>query len=367
MSRSRPRTSRILLVILGLSVAAGVFFFVRQYRNNRADAANAAPMGATSAAVIAVPASALPDDLDAVITRTPRLPGPTPNGTATLAESAEKTGPTASSSAKGERPAASPAVALSSKPLADAKARADAGDLLAARDIYNAALLSEKLSPDETRAAKARLGELSETIVFSSRRFEADPWGGTFTVPPGGVLAKIAKRYDVTPELLARVNGISDPRRLRADQTIKVLKGPLHAVVDKSDFTLDLYFGAPGGPGSSYVTTYRVGLGKDDSTPTGKWVVEPGKKLANPTYYSPRGQGVIGPDDPTNPLGDFWIGLAGIDGQAVGKLSYGIHGTIEPDSIGTMASMGCIRLRNEDIARVYELLVEGKSTVLVEE
>jgi lipoprotein-anchoring transpeptidase ErfK/SrfK len=74
---------------------------------------------------------------------------------------------------------------------------------------------------------------------------------------------------------------------------------------------------------------------------------------------------VIAAGDPRNPLGDFWIGLAGIDGHAVGKVSYGIHGTIEPDSIGKEASMGCIRMRNEDVAIVFELLVEAKSKLIV--
>ena len=45
------------------------------------------------------------------------------------------------------------------------------------------------------------------------------------------------------------------------------------------------------------------------------------------------------------------MGLKGEDGNAVGKQSYGIHGTIEPDSIGKQASMGCIRMGHEDIAR----------------
>ena len=116
-----------------------------------------------------------------------------------------------------------------------------------------------------------------------------------------------------------------------------------------------------------YVTTFQVGLGKDDSTPTGVWMVEMHKKIKNPTYFSPRGEGVIDADDPKNPLGEFWIGLTGIDGHAVGKASYGIHGTIDPNSIGKQESMGCIRMRNEDVARVFELLVEGKSQVVVKE
>ena len=360
MSRSRPRTSRVLLIVLGLTVAVGAVTITSRYRQNRAQAGAG---GAGKPPVSTASSVALVDDGtgDAVVTQAPT--------SAAKPSAATAKSPTATTTAPGKSAATNnPAVVLSAKPLLDAKAKADAGKLLEARDIYNAALISGKLSEPETRAAKQALAAVNDTVVFTpGRTFETDPWGGTFNVPPGGVLAKIAKRFDITPELLQRINGISDPRRLRAGQTLKIVKGPLHAVVDKSDFTLDLYFGAPGGPGSSYVTTFKVGLGKDDSTPLGKWLVEPGRKLTNPTYYSPRGEGVIEGNDPKNPLGEHWIALTGVEGAAVGKEAYGIHGTIEPDSIGTMASMGCIRLRNEDVARVYEMLVEGKSTVRVVE
>ena len=71
--------------------------------------------------------------------------------------------------------------------------------------------------------------------------------------------------------------------------------------------------------------------------------------------------------DPKNPLGHFWLGLEGLEGQALGAQSYGIHGTIDPDSIGKQSSMGCIRLHNEDALMVYDLMVEGKSMVMVRE
>ena len=44
-----------------------------------------------------------------------------------------------------------------------------------------------------------------------------------------------------------------------------------------------------------------------------------------------------------------------------------IPGTIDPDSIGKMASMGCIRMHNEDVALVYEYVVAGKTTVVVKD
>ena len=55
----------------------------------------------------------------------------------------------------------------------------------------------------------------------------------------------------------------------------------------------DTLLGSPGESGSMYITSFNVGLGKDDSTPTGTWQVEPHKKIKNPTYFSPRGEGVI--------------------------------------------------------------------------
>jgi len=257
--------------------------------------------------------------------------------------------------------------ATAAEALADGRAKMQAGKLLEARDTVNAALVSGKLSGYDADAARALLSEINQTVVFSNRKFADDRFGGTYQVQSGDRLDKIGARNALTSDILLRINGLSDPRRLPSGAYIKILKGPFHAVVSKSAFRLDLYLGGLPGSGSdvSYVTSFRVGLGKDDSTPLGKWQVEPGRKVQNPVYYSPRGEGVIEADDPKNPLGEFWIGLAGLDGDAVGKESYGIHGTIEPDSIGKQSSMGCIRLRNEDVAVVFSALVEGKSTVMV--
>ncbi|MGH7214095.1 MAG: L,D-transpeptidase family protein, partial [Tepidisphaeraceae bacterium] len=188
----------------------------------------------------------------------------------------------------------------------------------------------------------------------------------TYTIRNGDNLERIGKTNSVTWELLSRINNISNPGRIRLNQTIKVLKGPFHAVVDKKKFTMDVYLGAPGGgPGSVYVATLPVGLGRDDSTPTGVWTVTPGQKQKNPKFWGTADLPPREPDDPENPLGEFWIALTGTEGGALGQEGYGVHGTIEPDSIGQMASHGCIRMRDEDIKLVYELMVDGKSTVTV--
>ncbi len=260
----------------------------------------------------------------------------------------------------------------SQKLIADAKVKADAGDLLGARATLNDPLNSGLLGEADADAVRRALSDLNQKLVFSARHYNNDPWSESFPLQPGMRLQPIANRYDITWPLICRVNGYeptdAGARRIRAGQVIKVLKGPLHALVTKHAFRLDVYLGGlPGEAGATYITSFPVGLGKDDSTPTGLWTVEPRNKLLHPTYYSPRGEGIYKSDDPKNPLGGYWIGLKGEDGAALGKKSYGIHGTIDADSVGKQSSMGCIRLRHDDIAMVYDLLVEAKSRVSVKD
>ena len=270
--------------------------------------------------------------------------------------------PAPAASPAQEAPAAVPTI-VSAQPMEDAKAKQAGGDLIAARQILNDALIANH---GDTDALKKQIEQINESLVFSARKFPEDPWGGNYQVAGGERLGSIANRGSVTWELLSRINGVT-PKRLRSGQIIKLVKGPFHAIVCKHLFKMELYLGAPGGPGSMYIRSFPVGLGKDNSTPTGLWMCKAGDKIRNPRYYPPRGGDIIAPDDPKNPLGGYWIALEGLDGQALGKESYGIHGTIDPDSIGKMASMGCIRMKADDISWVFDLLVDGKSKIVVKD
>ena len=59
----------------------------------------------------------------------------------------------------------------------------------------------------------------------------------------------------------------------------------------------------------------------------------------------------IPPGDPRNELGTRWIGFEPTNG------SYGIHGTIAPESIGKAVGNGCVRMLNEDVEELYDLVV----------
>jgi len=257
----------------------------------------------------------------------------------------------------------SPAQVKSAFSDADAAMKAD--DLLAARTKLLAAVDSKQLDAAAVDEAYKRLSEINQTVLFSPRKFVSDPWQTSYAVQPGDRMQKIANTYDTTVGLICRINNISDPARMRAGQSLKIIKGPFNAVVNKTAFTLDIYLGKPGEPGSMFVKRFRVGLGENDSTPTGLWQI--GTKLINPKYYNSRNTGprTVESGAADNPLGDRWLALEGMQGQAVGKTSYGIHGTIDPASIGQMKSMGCIRMLNEDVEFVYDLLITHKSCVVV--
>ena len=95
------------------------------------------------------------------------------------------------------------------------------------------------------------------------------------------------------------------------------------------------------------VSIYAIAVGAPVSpSPVGTFSVV--TRVSNPTYYA-RGK-VVSPGA-RNPVGTRWIGLS--------AKGYGIHGTNRPQSIGFAKSHGCIRLRNEDVERLFERLRPG--------
>ena len=64
------------------------------------------------------------------------------------------------------------------------------------------------------------------------------------------------------------------------------------------------------------------------------------------------------PPGPRNPLGPRALVLAAGE--------YAIHGTNNPDSIGTKASYGCIRMYNQHILDLYERVNVGTPVVVVQ-
>jgi len=171
----------------------------------------------------------------------------------------------------------------------------------------------------------------------------------TYRVQPGDSLWKIARRHATTINALRKANRLTSDL-IRVDKILKVPQGPFHVHISRKRHTLRLL------QGDKAVKLYRVGLGKDSSTPVGTFPV--GSKLENPVWYSDRGR--IPPGDPRNVLGSRWIGFEG---------RVGIHGTRKSDenTVGQDSSEGCVRMRDDDVKELYDFLVVGKSKVTIVE
>lgn len=238
-------------------------------------------------------------------------------------------------------------------------------DRVGARALLSRALRDPGLDEDGARLVRDELGEINEQLVFGRLVEPGDPIVEEYKVVSGDSLSRIASRRELAThwKLIQRVNNLSDPTRIRLGQNLKLVRGPFHAVVDKSEFRMDVWHGPPSDPSRwVFIRSFDVGLGEFGGTPVGTFVVS-ANKLENPGWVNPRdSRERYEPNDPANPIGEFWLGLQGV-GESEGVTGYGIHGTIDPDSVGRNLSMGCVRLRDADIAVVYELLAERVSRV----
>ena len=231
--------------------------------------------------------------------------------------------------------------------------------IIDARDKLNETL-QLPMSGQQREFVKRQLSALAKQWLFSRTVFPKDELCSYYRVQPGDLLSTIGRRFKVPYEILMEINNIRRPEALQAGETIKVINGPFHARVYRSAFTMDLFLQ------DTYVRSFPVGLGKPGmETPTGLWAVKSDGKLITPTWVDPVSGKKYEPEDPDYPLGSRWIGLEGLKGSAVGRTGFAIHGTKDPDQIGTAGSRGCIRMRNEDAVLLYSLQVPLYSRVEV--
>jgi len=233
------------------------------------------------------------------------------------------------------------------------------GGIVEARDSLNQAMRMP-MGPKQREYVKAQLSELSNLWLFSRTILPNDPLCESYKVKPGDILESIGKEHKVPYEILIDINKITNPRALQSGRSYKVVNGPFHAKVYRSTFTMDIYLQ------NTYVCSYKVGLGRSDTpTPTGIWRLRPGGKAYATSWRDPDTGRLYQPEDPDYPLGSRWMALDGLSGEAKDREGFGIHGTKEPDQIGTAGSRGCIRMYNGEAIKVYNMLIEGLSQVEV--
>ncbi len=362
--KSRPHliqyalsAAAILLVLSGLwwLISQGPAWLEREPQAAQKRDAALAPRNAGGANGVAPHASAVPGDellapQDSASVNPQSADSPTARGSAPGTDIRGSSGAARTPS----EPAAAGNAAIS-KALRDYAA----GQRVEARHELNR-LLSISRDRAEQAELRGHLAQIVSETILSGAAAPNDPLVETYTVASGDVLVRVGPKFEVPAEAIMLINGINNARTIRAGQKLRIPRGPFNVRISLAELRLDVYVQ------DLYVRSFPIGIGRDAGTPTGEWVVK--ERLSNPTYYPPASASskrIIPPNDPANPLGEHWIGLRGLNGDSLGRTGYGIHGTIDPQSIGQAVSMGCIRMHNEDVAWLYQLLLPGQSRVTI--
>jgi len=189
---------------------------------------------------------------------------------------------------------------------------------------------------------------------------KAEKWRETYTVKPGDTLSRIGDLFQVPDELLMQINDIKRASDLQVGRELRVIRGPFHVRVRRSTKHMFLYLH------DVCIAAFNVGLGQPGlEIPTGLWRVKSGGKLVKPTWTDPETGRRYAPDDPDYPLGTRWIGLEGVQGNAVSRMGFAIHGIRDASDLGKHTSKGCIVLKDSDVVQLYFMLVPEHSKVEV--
>ena len=219
------------------------------------------------------------------------------------------------------------------------------GEFQKSREAYQK-FIEKFPSSNNLLRAQESIDGLNVKMLFVK---DVTPGSVLYEVQKGDNLTKISKKFNTTVELIAKANNIKGSA-IHTGMKLKVPTIKFSIVVDKSQNILTLK--ADG----NVFKTYRVSTGKP-ATPTPAGTFKIINKIVDPPWYPP-GQKAIPPGDPRNLLGVRWLGIS--------KPSYGIHGTIDPASIGQSVTEGCVRLKNEDVEELYAIVPDGTEVVIVD-
>jgi hypothetical protein len=203
--------------------------------------------------------------------------------------------------------------------------------------LLRAAGLTEDV--EKKKQILQRVGEINLELLLSPYAQPETIW---LEVQPGDTLGKIAARADTTIELLKAMNRMTG-NQVRLGRKMKVLYEPFAVEIDKSDNVLVLTLGG------QFFKRYQVSTGAKANTPVGDFVLT--DRIVHPDWWHPETKESIPYGAPGHRIGTHWLGWD--------VKGFGIHGTDEPEKIGQGVSLGCVRMRNEEVEELYMLLPSG--------
>jgi tetratricopeptide (TPR) repeat protein len=195
-------------------------------------------------------------------------------------------------------------------------------------------------SRGETRLkAELLLGQINMERLLSP---VPSPEDEVYTIQRGDTLLRLANRLRVPMDLLQGINNL-DARSLTIGRVIKVPRLSISIVVDRNERTLTIL------NQERFLKKYMVGIPLDGRRlPPGDYRVT-AKTNRGMAYADSLMTVAAGEAD--NPYGPkIYITLS---------QDKAIHGTNNPDVVGTYTNRGFISMRNQDAEEVYRLVMTG--------
>lgn len=229
-----------------------------------------------------------------------------------------------------------------SKIKAEAARLESQGSLLEAKTLYKQ-LVDEFPGSPQVGDWEEKIWDLNIKLLFSPALI---PGRITYEIKPADTLAKIAKKFNTTVELLKKSNALATDTII-VGRELNVWTKPFSIVVSRSQNFLMLK------SNEEVFKAYIVSTGKEDSTPLGTFKII--NKLVDPVWY--KEGAIVPPESPDNILGTRWMGFD--------LTGYGIHGTTEPETLGQPITQGCVRMSNSDVEELFAIVPVGTQVTIV--
>ena len=228
--------------------------------------------------------------------------------------------------------------------LAEAVESEKRSDFTGLKSVYQK-LINDFSGNKDVGAWQKKLDETNIKIILSSQAVPG--LSQEYIIQPLDNLTKISKQFNTTVDLIKKINNLASDK-INPGRKLKIWTGKFSVLADKSQNILMLKCN------DEIIKTYNVSTGLNNSTPVGTFKIT--TKLVNPVWY--KSGAVVPPDSPENILGTRWMGFD--------LKGYGIHGTTSPESIGTQATAGCVRMLNNEVEELYTFLPQGTEVTIVD-